>query len=261
MSEILKGLEFDPEALLRKYREERDKRLELRPQGNAQYKKMSGDLARFADDPYAKVEPRTPLHRDIEVAVLGGGFGALLTGTRLRQAGIDDAWLIEQGGDFGGTWYWNRYPGAACDTEAYVYFPLLEEVGAIPSHKYAKAPEILAHAQAIGRKFGLYEKALFHTQVEAIEWDEAAERWLVKTNRGDRIRARYFVMASGALQIPKLPGIPGIEAFKGHSFHTSRWDYAYTGGTSLGDLTNLTDKRVGIIGTGATAVQAVPHLG
>ncbi|MEX2204632.1 MAG: NAD(P)/FAD-dependent oxidoreductase, partial [Myxococcota bacterium] len=167
----------------------------------------------------------------------------------------------EKGGDFGGTWYWNRYPGAACDVESYIYLPLLEELDYVPKEKYTRAPEILAHSSAIGKKFDLYKNACFQTEVTDLRWDEASARWLVGTNRGDRMKARFVVMSNGPLNRPKLPGIPGIETFKGHSFHTSRWDYHYTGGDSEGKLERLRDKRVGIIGTGATAVQCVPHLG
>jgi cyclohexanone monooxygenase len=258
--EPLADLGFDPDALRAKYREERDKR--LRPDGNEQYLEVKGELAHFAEDPYVKPGfTREPLADEIEVAVIGGGFGGLLAGARLREAGIDDVRIVEKGGDFGGTWYWNRYPGAMCDVESYVYLPLLEELGTIPSEKYARAPEILAHAQAIGRKYGLYRGACFQTEVKELRWDEDAARWAVVTNRGDRMRARFVVMPTGPLNRPKLPGIPGIESFRGHSFHTSRWDYAYTGGDSNGSLGGLRGKRVGIVGTGATAVQCVPHLG
>ena len=251
---------FDAEALHRRYAEERARR--LRADGNGQYQQPAGALARYLDDPYAPPPaPRTPVQRDVEVFVLGGGFGGLLAAAQLRQAGIDDLVMVEQAADFGGTWYWNRYPGAACDTESYIYLPLLEETGAMPSAKYAKAPEILAHAQRIGRHYDLYPRALFQTTVSAMDWDEAAARWAVRTDRGDVLRARFVVLAGGPLNRPKLPGIPGVETFKGHSFHTSRWDYGYTGGSSLGSLTGLADKRVGLIGTGATAVQCVPHLG
>ncbi len=179
----------------------------------------------------------------------------------LREAGIDDIRVVEKGGDFGGTWYWNRYPGAACDVESYIYLPLLEEIGYIPKEKYSQAAEILEHSRAIGRHFDLYRNACFQTEVTAMRWDDDDSRWIISTNRGDEMRARYICMASGPLHRPKLPGIPGIESFEGHTFHTSRWDYAYTGGGSDGNLTGLADKRVGIIGTGATAVQCVPHLG
>ncbi|MGZ3402448.1 MAG: flavin-containing monooxygenase [Phenylobacterium sp.] len=252
-------LGFDPEALRAKYREERDKR--LRADGNAQYREIAGEFAHFLEDPYVKPGfSRAPLSDEVEVVVVGGGFGGQLAAARLREAGIDDIRIIEKGGDFGGTWYWNRYPGAACDIESYIYLPLLEEIGYVPKEKYSRAPEILAHSRAIGEHFDLYRGALFQTEVTAMRWDDEAARWTVETNRGDALKARFVVMANGPLHRPKLPGIPGLESFKGHSFHTSRWDYEYTGGTSDGGLTGLAGKRVGVIGTGATAVQCVPHL-
>ena len=250
---------FDPHALRDRYRAERDKR--LRPDGNEQYVEMAGQFAHFLDDPYTEPRERPPRSDDVGVAIIGGGFGGLLMGARLRQAGIDDLRLLEKGGDVGGTWYWNRYPGAACDVESYVYLPLLEEVGYVPREKYARAPEILEHSRNIARHFGLYERACLQTEVTDLRWDESARRWIIATNRGDRMRARFVVMANGPLHRPKLPGIPGVETFAGHAFHTSRWDYAYTGGSSEGNLERLRDKVVGIIGTGATAVQCVPHLG
>lgn len=253
-------LGFDPDALKKKYLAERDKR--LRSDGNEQYRNIEGKFAHYLDDPY--VEPgftRAPLSDEVEVVVIGGGFGGLLAGARLREAGVQDLRLIEKGGDFGGTWYWNRYPGAACDIESYIYLPLLEEVGYIPVEKYTRAPEILEHSRAIARKFDLYRDVCFQTEVTEMRWDDKISRWIIKTNRNDAIKARFVVMANGPLHRPKLPGIPGVETFKGHSFHTSRWDYHYTGGDCMGGLTGLADKRVGIIGTGATAVQCVPHVG
>jgi cyclohexanone monooxygenase len=250
---------FDPIALRDRYRAERDKR--LRPDANEQYLEMTGQFAHFLEDPYTEPFERAPLADEIGIAIIGGGFGGLLVGARLRQAGIDDFRLIEKGGDVGGTWYWNRYPGAACDVESYIYLPLLEEVGYVPREKYARAAEILEHSRNIARHFGLYDGAILQTEVTELRWDEAARRWIISTNRGDRLRARFVVMANGPLHRPKLPGIPGVETFAGHAFHTSRWDYAYTGGSCDGDLDRLYDKVVGIIGTGATAVQCVPHLG
>ncbi len=249
---------FDPDALRAKYRAERDKR--LRDDANDQYIEMTGRFAHYLDDPYTAPVERAALTDDVEVAIIGGGFGGLLVGARLREAGIDDLRIIEKGGDFGGTWYWNRYPGAACDVESYVYLPLLEEVGYVPKEKYSRAPEILEHSRNIARHFGLYERACLQTEVTDLRWDEGERRWIIATNRGDRMRARFVIMANGPLHRPKLPGIPGVESFRGHSFHTSRWDYAYTGGDSDGNLDKLHDKVVGIIGTGATAVQCVPHL-
>ena len=249
---------FDPDSLREKYRLERDKR--LREDGNDQYVDIS-EYAQYLDDPYTRPSTREPLFDEVTVAIIGGGFGGLLAGARLREAGIEDLRVIEKGGDFGGTWYWNRYPGAACDVESYIYLPLLEEIGYIPKKKYTDAPEILAHSRAIGEHFRLYDNACFSTEVTGMVWEESSRRWIISTNRGDRMRARWVIMANGPLHRPKLPGIRGIESFRGHTFHTSRWDYDYTGGDSTGGLSKLADKRVGIIGTGATAVQCVPHLG
>jgi len=263
MSEVTPQLStdlgFDPDALREKYRVERDKR--LRADGSNQYQEVKGDFSRYIDDPY--VVPgftREPLEDEVDVVVIGGGFGGLLTGARLREAGISDIRMIEKGGDFGGTWYWNRYPGAACDVESYIYLPLCEELGFVPKEKYTRAPEILAHSKAIGEKYDLYRNACFQTEVTGLDWDESSSRWIVSTNRNDKMKARFVCMSNGPLNRPKLPGIEGIDRFQGHTFHTSRWDYAYTGGHPEGDLTHLKDKRVGIIGTGATAVQCVPHL-
>jgi cation diffusion facilitator CzcD-associated flavoprotein CzcO len=250
----------DREELRRKYREERDKR--LRPDGNDQYVEPRGRFARFLDDPFTPKAQRPPRREEVTFAFVGGGFAGLVTCARLKQAGIDDVRIIEGGGDFGGVWYWNRYPGAMCDTAALVYLPLLEETGYMPTMKYTFAPEIFAHAQRIARTFGLYERALFATAVTSLAWDEASSRWIIRTDRGDEIRARFVAMGTGPLHRPKLPGIPGIESFAGHTFHTSRWDYAYTGGDPAGaPMARLGDKRVGIIGTGATAVQCIPPLG
>ena len=258
-NETTAALAFDPEALRRKYREERDKR--LRAEGNQQYIEIKDQFGHYLEDPYVAPIERAPKSDVVDVLVIGGGFAALLMGARLREAGINDIRMVEKGGDFGGTWYWNRYPGAACDTEAYIYLPLLEETGYMPTEKYAKAPEILAHSRRIAEHFDLYRDALFQTQITELRWDDDSARWLVKTDRGDHFHARFVCMANGPLNRPKLPGVPGIESYQGHSFHTSRWDYAYTGGNSYGNLEGLRDKRVGVIGTGATAVQCVPHLG
>jgi cyclohexanone monooxygenase len=254
-------LGFDPEEIRARYRAERDKR--LREDGEAQYIELSGQFAHYAeDDPY--VEPgftREPLSHEIEVAVIGGGFSGLLAGARLIEAGLTDFQIIEAGGDFGGTWYWNRYPGAQCDIESYCYLPLLEELNYIPKEKYSYVNEIYEHSKRVGRAYGLYERALFQTRVQDLSWNEESKRWIISTNRGDAIRARFVIMALGTASRAKLPGIPGIETFKGHSFHTSRWDYGYTGGDTTGGLTKLGDKKVAIIGTGATAIQCVPFVG
>jgi len=250
---------IDMEAVRRKYREERDKR--LRPDGNDQYLQLKDQLAHYLADPYTPRHERAPRSDHVTFAFVGGGFAGLVTAARLVEAGVRDVRIVEKGGGFGGTWYWNRYPGAMCDTASMVYMPLLEETGHMPSEKYARGPEILAHCERIGRHYGLYENALFHTEVKDLAWDAERALWQVRTDRGDDFTAQFIGLGTGPLHVPKLPGIPGIETFRGHSFHTSRWDYGYTGGDAAGaPLDRLADKRVAIIGTGATAVQCVPHL-
>ena len=260
MSDSAAELVFDPDALRERYRVERDKR--LREDANEQYVEMTGTFAHYLEDPYVdeKTE-RKPVTDEVDVVLIGGGFGGLQAGARLRDAGIKDIKIIEKGGAFGGTWYWNRYPGAQCDIEAYCYLPLLEELNYVPKEKYAFAREILDHSEAIGQHFDLHDCALFQTEVTELRWDESIERWIVSTNRGDAIKARFVSMANGPLHRPKLPGISGVRDFKGHTFHTSRWDYDYTGGGPDGGLDKLSDKKIAIIGTGATAIQCVPFLG
>src|ERR1700683_5617781 len=223
------GTDFDLDAARAKYREERDKR--LRPDGNQQYVEVRGDFSRYVDDPY--VEPgftREPLTDDVEVLIIGGGFGGLMAGARLREAGVKSIRIIDKGGDFGGTWYWNRYPGAQCDTASMVYLPLLEETGHMPTEKYVHGPEILAHCRRIGRRFGLYDDVLFHTEVTGLAWDEARERWTIETNRGDRLTAQFVVLGTGPLSVPKLPGIPGIGSFRRPSFPTTPLESGSNGG-------------------------------
>jgi cation diffusion facilitator CzcD-associated flavoprotein CzcO len=259
LHETLGEVDFDAAALKARYLIERDKR--LRPDANDQYIEVAGDFTAYVDDPYAEPIERDPLSDHSDIVIIGGGFGGLLMGGRLREAGFDDIRVIEKGGDFGGTWYWNRYPGAMCDVESYCYLPMLEELDYIPKHKYSYAPEIMEHSRNIAQHYGLYDNALMSTEVNHMSWDGAADVWRIETDRGDRLTARVVVTAAGPLSRPKLPGIAGIDEYRGHTFHTSRWDYDYTGGDNAGGLTGLADKRVGIIGTGATAVQCVPHLG
>ena len=248
---------IDPDTLRAKYRAERDKR--LRADGNAQYQEPIGALSTFLDDPNATGEVRDPVHDHVDVVIIGGGFSGLLAGVRLREAGLERIRIIESGQDVGGTWYWNRYPGVQCDIESYIYLPLLEQIGTMPSEKYAHGDEILDHSRAIARRWDLYRDSLFGTHVEQMLWED--DHWKVLTDRGDEMTTKYVVCAIGPLSRLKLPGIPGIDEFEGHAFHTSRWDYGYTGGDSTGGLTGLQDKRVGIIGTGATSIQCIPHLG
>ena len=239
------GAVFDAEEQA-KYREFKEAR-----RGAADYMAMEGDFSKYLEDVYSEppVERET-LSDECEILVIGAGFAGLLLWHKLREAGFEDVRFCEKGGDVGGTWYWNRYPGIACDVESYSYLPLLEEMNYFPTMKFASGFEILEYCQKMAETFGFYDRALFHTTVESTEWDEGTERWTVKTDRGDAMRARYVILANGILTSPKLARIKGMETFAGDSFHTSRWNYHV----------DLKGKRVGIIGTGATAVQAIPEL-
>lgn len=253
--------EIDVPTILEKYRQEREKR--LRPDGQAQYAEPAGAFDDFYGyDPHIPVADREAISEDLDIAILGGGFGGVLAAFHLRRAGLDTFRNIDHAGDFGGCWYWNRYPGVQCDNDAYVYMPLLEEMGYMPSKKFADGREICDYIQAIARTTGLYDKALFHTRITAMRWDDTLGRWRLSTNRNDDIRAKFVIMAVGPLNKPKLPGVPGLENFNGKIFHTARWDYDFTGGAPENPcLDKLADKRVAVIGTGASAIQVVPFLG
>jgi cyclohexanone monooxygenase len=255
-----KDLGIDLEAVRTKYREERERR--MREDGADQYIELSGGFAKYAEaDPFVEdVAARTPITEETTVAVIGGGFSGLLASARLTEAGVTNFRVIEAGSDFGGTWYWNRYPGAQCDIESYCYLPLLEELDYMPKEKYSYVTEIFEHSQRIGRHYGLYGKAHFQTRVRSVDWHESIKRWRITTDRNDDITAQFVIMALGTASRAKLPGIVGIDDFEGHSFHTSRWDYAYTGGNTDGGMVNLRDKRVAIIGTGASAIQIIPRV-
>ena len=250
---------FDPDWVRAKYAYERAKR--LRPDGIDQFVEVTAEFSHYADDPYVERVDREPLHDEVQVLLVGAGLGGLLAAVRLQQAGFTNVRLVDKAGDVGGTWYWNRYPGIQCDIESYIYMPLLEELGYIPTRRYASGAEIREHLFAVARHYDLYSGALFQTGVTGMTWDEPAKKWLVTTDRGDRLTASLVVVSPGSLHRPKLPGIPGINEFQGHTFHTSRWDYDYTGGDESGGLTGLRDKSLGIIGTGATGLQVVPQLG
>jgi cation diffusion facilitator CzcD-associated flavoprotein CzcO len=247
------------ESIKQKFAEERDLRLDYRPEGTEQYTSdLAGTLSKYEIDPYGgEITPREPINDTVECLFIGGGFSALLTSARLREHGVESIRIVERGADVGGTWYWNRYPGAACDVVAYDYLPLLDEMDYVPRDHYARGPEIFAHCQAIAKKYDLYDLAVFQTTVTSTIWHEEEQMWHLTTDRGDSMKARFVICANGTLSKPKLSKIAGMESFKGHSFHTSRWDYDYT----KQDLSGLEDKVVGIIGTGATAVQAIPGLG
>ncbi|MEM1144943.1 MAG: NAD(P)/FAD-dependent oxidoreductase [Pseudomonadota bacterium] len=261
LEKLTANLDFDLDALREKYVHERDRRINTA--GTQQYAEVSGDLAKFEqEDPYVETPlNRSPVSIETDVVIVGAGFSGLMAGARLTERGVTDFRIIDAAADFGGTWYWNRYPGAQCDIDAYCYLPLLEETGYMPKEKYSFAPEIFEHSKRIADYFDLYDRALFQTRVTELRWLEEESRWKVSTNRGDDIRARFVIQGTGPLSRPKLPGIPGINRFKGHTFHTCRWDYNYTGGTHKGGMNKLADKRVAIIGTGATAIQCVPFLG
>jgi len=250
---------LSPDEIRERYRIEREKR--LRSDGTGQFKTIAGEWADFGRDPFSDPNfTRDAVKEETEVVIVGAGFGGMLAAHHLRKAGITNFRMIDLAGDFGGTWYWNRYPNCACDVESYVYLPLLEETGYMPTEKYVKAYEIFAYCQLLGRTLDLYSKALFQTEVEDMRWDDASQRWHTTTSRGDDLSSKFVIIAGGVLHRPKLPDVDGIRGFKGKMFHTSRWDYGYTGGSPTEKMVNLADKRVGIIGTGATAVQAVPKL-
>ncbi len=248
----------DSDAVRARYEEERLRRTPGK--GERRYRDVADGFAHLLKDPYTDPTPREPLFDEVEVLIVGGGFGGLLTAARLKQAGVKRVRIVDAAGEVGGTWYWNRYPGAACDVESYIYLPLLEETGYMPVERYSKAPEIREHCRRIATAFDLHDDAVLSTQATALSWNAPAANWEVATDRGDRMRARFVVLTTGPLNRPKLPDVPGLDSFAGHAFHTSRWDYAYTGGSEHEPMDRLSDKVVGIIGTGATAVQCVPPL-
>ncbi|KAK5155063.1 hypothetical protein LTS14_006018 [Recurvomyces mirabilis] len=257
-----------------KYSEERDKRYKV---GGRSYidPAKSDKFKHFLKDPWIK--NGTPINRPMGVnghskfLILGAGFGGILFAVKLIQAGFDakDIVIVDPAGGFGGTWYWNRYPGLMCDTESYIYLPMLEEMNYMPKRKYSGGEEIRQYAESIAKAFGLQDRAQFQASMQSATWNEEAKQWSVgiveKPKGGDEvqstIRADFVMFASGVLNNAKLPDIEGLDVFKGHSFHTSRWDYGYTGGSIREpDLDKLKDKRIAYVGTGATAVQAVPEL-
>lgn len=267
-------------AVIAKYAEERDKRLNLRPDGLKQYTNihLSEKYSDLGKDPWidydalAQEEPSLKDGNRIKFLITGGGHSGLLYAHRLIEAGFksDDIRIIDTAGGFGGTWYWNRYPGLMCDVESYIYLPLLEETGFVPSYKYSPGYEIRKNAEKIAEIDNL--KALFSTKVDSLEWDEEKGEWIVKMTRnfgprhgshGLTVRTQFVLTAGGIFPDPKVPNVPGYDLLRSqkHIFHTSRWDWDYTGGSERNPaMENLKDKVVAIIGTGATAVQAVPAV-
>src|SRR5664280_2042016 len=250
---------YDPEAIRAKYLAERDRRL-VPHRADIRDLRADEQFARYRDDPFTPYTDRDPVADDVDVVIVGGGIAGILAGARLREAGVERIRIIDQAGGIGGTWYWNRYPGVMCDVESYIYLPMLEELDYIPTHRYAFGEEILHHLEAVADRFDLVDDALFHTGVNLAEWREDASRWRIRTDRGDEVTCRWYVLAVGILNLMKLPTIPGMEDFAGHSFHTARWDYAYTGGGPGKPLTDLRDKTVALFGTGASGIQCVPPL-
>ncbi|EKG09650.1 Pyridine nucleotide-disulfide oxidoreductase [Macrophomina phaseolina MS6] len=262
--------------LQRKYAEERNKR--LREDGLKQYTDLRGsDLARDPFIDYDVLEARPAPIRDgddIKFLIVGGGHSGLLFAVRLIQRGFkpEDICIVDAAGGFGGTWYWNRYPGLMCDVESYIYLPLLEESGFIPTHKYSYGSEIRANAEHIAEKWGFSHRAMFSTTVDSERWDEGKGQWTVTMtqNRGPGreplslvVHAQFLLFAAGVMSSPHIPNLPGLDDFqrKNRLFHTSRWNYQLTGGTQeKPELTALQGRKVGVIGTGATAVQIVPEL-
>ncbi|KAK8227042.1 putative monooxygenase [Phyllosticta capitalensis] len=263
-------------ALHEKYAEERDKR--LRPEGFDQYVDLRQDAPGLAADPWidydalASQEPALKNGDDVKFLITGAGHISLLFAGRLVEAGFDpkDICLVDTAGGWGGTWYWNRFPGLTCDVEGYIYLPFLEETGYMPKQKYSSGEEIREHCERVANHFNL--RGLFSTTVLSQVWDESTRRWVVKMqqNRGpDRakldleVTAQFIYTGSGLFTCPKAPRVPGFEDFRRnrHVFHPSRWDYNYTGGAP-GDptLVKLKDKVVGIVGTGATSIQIVPEV-
>jgi cation diffusion facilitator CzcD-associated flavoprotein CzcO len=250
---------FDPEAVRAKYLAERDKRL-VPHRADIRDLKVDEHFARYRDDPFMPFLDREPVADDVDAVIVGGGIAGILAGVRLREAGLERIRIVDLAGGVGGTWYWNRYPGVMCDVESYMYIPMLEELGYIPKHRYAFGEEILHHLEAIADRSDLVDDSLFHTGVTRAEWQEDSGRWQIRTDRGDEFTCRWYVLAVGILNLMKLPTIPGMEDFAGHSFHTARWDYGYTGGGPGEPLTELSDKSVAFIGTGASGIQCVPPL-
>ena len=195
----------------------------------------------------------TPRPRDVEVVVVGAGFAGLYMLHRLRQLGFSTR-VLEAADDVGGTWYWNRYPGARCDivTTDYTYSfdPELEKAWTW-SEKYATQPEILRYARFVAERYDLRRDIDFRTRVVAARWEPGEERWHLRTSTDERIRCRYYVMATGCLSQPKAMDIPGAERFGGQVYFTSRWPH---------EEVNFAGKRVAVIGTGSSGVQSIPLI-
>ncbi len=187
-----------------------------------------------------------------EVAILGSGFSGIAMAIRLRQSGFEDFVLLERAAELGGTWRDNQYPGAACDVPAHLY-SLSFEPKSDWSRAFATAPEIQGYVLDVVSKHGLRDKTRLETRVTRLEYDDAEATWLIQAETAGaplRLRAKLVVVACGGLSNPAFPEITGVESFRGRLFHTAQWDHDF----------DLSDKRVAVIGTGASAVQVVPAI-
>ena len=163
--------------ILRRYREERE--IRLRTDSAGQYLQLKDPAADITDNHKPSKNSRDPVDEDVEVVIVGCGWGGIVAGVEFRKAGVENIRMIDKASGFGGVWSWNRYPGVACDTDAYIYMPLLEEMGVMPTANYVSGDEILAHATRVARRFDLDRNALFETGVTEARWDEHAGRWTV----------------------------------------------------------------------------------
>ncbi|GAB7356567.1 hypothetical protein MBLNU459_g7301t1 [Dothideomycetes sp. NU459] len=260
-------------AVEQRYAQERAKR--IRAEGSKQFVDFYAleRLQRFEKDPWVPEGAPPPADGDrTEILIIGAGYGGLLYAVRLLEAGFkrEDIRITDSANGFGGTWYWNRYPGLKCDIESYIYMPLLEETGYMPTEKYCSGIELQEHADRIAKQYGLSDRTWFQRTISKMEWDDGAKEWVTHytrpgpdktTSPAMAMRSRFVVLTTGFTLIPRAPQIPGIGDFKGEMFHTARWDYDCTGGSPTDSaMTKLNDKKVGILGTGATSIQVVPAL-
>ncbi len=205
------------------------------------------------DTTSAPLESQTADVVTVDAVVVGAGFAGMYMLYRLRELGLT-ARVIEAGDDVGGTWYWNRYPGARCDVESLEYQYSFSDALQREwnwTERYAQQPEILEYAQHVADRFDLRRDIQFNTRVTAAAYDDARQRWIVETDAGDRLSAQFCIMATGCLSKPKWPEIAGRESFRGEAHHTARWPH---------EGVDFAGKRVGVIGTGSTAVQAIPRI-
>ncbi|KAK7967975.1 phenylacetone monooxygenase [Apiospora aurea] len=224
--------------------------------------------ARAKEAPYLENGSRT------KFLIVGAGHSGLIHAYHLIKAGFDpkDLVIVDNAGGWGGTWYWNRYPGLQCDVEGYCYLPLLQESGFVPQNRYSHGEEIRQNAEHIAAKFGL--QGMFCTSLVVADWNESDGRWDVTLRRQlgpaheelnvpFTVSTQFLITATGPLSSMSIPALPGLDDFRREKkvFHAARWDYDYTGGSTTDPhMVNLRDKVVGIVGTAATAVQAVPEL-